>query len=49
MNTTRAKYILLAVIAVSALLLGYSAVYFSYHDSPYAEACPEQKTLFWCK
>ena len=41
--------VLIGLAYLLVLFAGYSAVYFSYHDSPYAEGCPEQKTLLWCK
>ena len=41
--------ILFVLVALLLQFAGYSVVYFSYHDSPYAEGCPEQKTLWFCR
>lgn len=46
----KVRHILLMALVYIAVLIGaYSLVWFHYHDSLYAEACPEQKTLLWCK
>ena len=43
------RYKILIILALLVIQIGlYSLVYFHYHDSPYAEGCPEQKTLLWC-
>lgn len=46
----KARHYFILIVAYMMILFGsYSLVYFHYHDSPYAEACPEQKTLLWCE
>jgi flagellar basal body-associated protein FliL len=41
--------ILIAVVFMAASLGAYAPIYFAHHESAYAEACPEQRTLLWCK
>ena len=46
---TAAMYVSMTVLAASATLVAYGGIYFAHHDSAYAEACPEQQTLLWCR
>ena len=45
----RFTLVLLGTLLLTAGFALYTSVYFTYHDSAYAEACPEQATLFLCK